>query len=79
MELIWVTSAEHLNNFNLRLTFNNGQVKIVNLENYLDKPIFHPLNDITYFKTFKQNPFTVEWDNGADFAPEFLYRIGVAV
>ena len=79
MDIIWVTSAEHLNDFNLRMTFNNGETKIVNLENYLDKPVFIPLNDKAYFKNFKLNPFTIEWENGADFAPEFLYRIGRAV
>jgi hypothetical protein len=79
MELIWVTAAEHLNDFNLRITFSNGITKIVDLESYLDKPIFLPLSDRAYFKSFKINPFTIEWDNGADFAPEFLYRIGVAV
>lgn len=52
---------------------------MVDLEAYLDKPIFLPLNDKTYFKNFKLNPFTIEWDNGADFAPEFLFRIGEAV
>lgn len=79
MDLIWVTSAEHLNDFNLRLTFNNGIIKMVDLEKYLDKPVFLPLNDKAYFKNFKLNPFTIEWENGADFAPEFLYRIGKAV
>lgn len=52
---------------------------MVDLEEYLDKPIFLPLNDKTYFKNFKMNPFTIEWENGADFVPEFLYRIGEAV
>jgi hypothetical protein len=79
MDLIWVTSAEHLNDFNLQLTFNNGIIKMVDLEKYLNKPIFLPLNDKTYFKNFKLNPFTIEWENGADFAPEFLYRIGEVV
>jgi len=79
MDLIWVISAEHLNDFNLQLTFNNGEIKKVNLEKYLDKPVFLPLNDKNYFKNFKLNPFTIEWENGADFAPEFLYRIGKTV
>jgi hypothetical protein len=36
--------------------------------------IFIPLKNIDYFKKFKLNPFTIEWENGADFAPEFLYN-----
>ena len=76
MELIWVTSAEHVNDFKIRVWFNDGAVKTVNLEKHLDKPVFRPLKDKTFFKKFRLNPFTIEWENGADFAPEFLYRIG---
>jgi hypothetical protein len=76
MDLIWVESAEHLGDFKLRVVFNNGVVKTVNLENQLDKPVFLPLKDVAFFKNFKLNPFTIEWENGADFAPEFLYSIG---
>jgi hypothetical protein len=76
MELIWVTSAEHVNDFKIRVSFNDGSVKTVNLEKHLDKPVFHPLKDKTFFKKFRLNPFTIEWENGADFSPEFLYRIG---
>jgi len=76
MDLIWVTSAKHLNDFKIKISFNDGKVKTVNLENYLDKPVFQPLKDKSYFKKFTLNPFTIEWENGADFAPEFLYEIG---
>jgi hypothetical protein len=77
MELIWVTSAEHLSDYKIRISFNDGKVKTVNLEPYLNKPVFLPLKDQSYFRKFNLNPFTIEWDNGADFAPEFLYRIGI--
>ncbi len=76
MELIWITSAKHLNDFNILISFNDGKIKTVNLENYLDKPVFQPLKDKSYFQKFHLNPFTIEWENGADFAPEFLYKIG---
>lgn len=76
MDLIWVTSAKHLNDFKIMISFNDGKVKTVNLENYLDKPVFQPLKNKAYFKKFTLNPFTIEWENGADFAPEFLYEIG---
>lgn len=76
MEIIWVTSAEHIENFIIRIVFNDGIVKTVDLENYLDKPVFQPLKNEAYFRNFRINPFTIEWENGADFAPEFLYSIG---
>lgn len=76
MDLIWVTSAEHLSDFKIRLIFNDGKIKTVNLEKHLNKPVFQPLKDLSYFRKFTLNPFTIEWENGADFAPEFLYSIG---
>ena len=76
MDLIWVTSAEHLKDYIIKLVFSDGTVKTVNLESHLDQPVFQPLLELSYFKKFTLNPFTIEWENGADFAPEFLYSIG---
>ncbi|MDP4268225.1 MAG: DUF2442 domain-containing protein, partial [Bacteroidota bacterium] len=58
------------------VTFNNGESKIVDLSNQLSGKVFDPLKNKDYFKTFKIKYNTIEWDNGADFAPEFLYEIG---
>lgn len=74
MENIWVTKAKHIKDHQIELEFNDGSSGIVDLKNHLNKPIFTPLNDITYFKNFKLNSWTIEWENGADFAPEFLYE-----
>jgi hypothetical protein len=76
MEIIWVTSAEHIENYTIRIVFNDGKVKTVDLGDHLDKPVFQPLRDKEFFRNFRINPFTIEWENGADFAPEFLYAIG---
>jgi len=76
METIYVTSAEYLGEYKLLVHFNDGEIKVVDLGNYLDKPVFQILKDKSYFEDFQLNPFTVEWKNGADFAPEFLYQIG---
>ena len=48
----------------------------VDLENELDGEVFDPLKDPAYFKSFEVNPelHTITWQNGADFAPEFLYE-----
>lgn len=75
MKLIWVTSANYLEGFKLKIEFNDGSSKVVDMEKHLNKPIFAPLRNISYFKQFRLNSFTIEWENGADFSPEFLYDL----
>ena len=74
MENIWITKATYIQDYQLELEFNDGSSGIVDLINELNKPIFQPLKNINYFKSFKLNSWTLSWDNGADFAPEFLYE-----
>lgn len=73
-----VTKAEYLDGYRLRLFFNNGEVRIANLLSSLKGEIFEPLKDIEFFKQFTVKFNTVEWQNGADFAPEYLYEISKA-
>ena len=75
---IEVTKAEYLEGYRLLLLFNNGEQKIVDLSNSLKGPVFTPLKNINYFKNFSIKFNTIEWENGADFAPEYLYEIGTA-
>lgn len=71
-----VTHAEYLEGYKLLLTFNNGEIKVVDLSSSLDGEVFAPLKNIEYFKRFSIKFNTVEWENGADFAPEYLYELG---
>ena len=72
MSLLWIENATYLKDYQIELRFNNNKYGVVNFEKHLDKKNFEPLKDISYFKNFKLNSWTIEWDNGADFAPEFL-------
>ena len=73
-----VIKAEYIDGFRLLLLFNNGERRIVDLSNSLNGSVYTPLKDIEYFKRFSIKFNTVEWENGADFAPEYLYEIGTA-
>jgi len=71
-----VIEARYLSDYRILLTFSDGKRKIVNLEGRLTGPMFKPLIDLQYFEKFSIHFNTIEWPNGADFAPEFLYEIG---
>ena len=75
---IEVVKAKYIDGYRLLLLFNNGERRIVDLSNSLKGTVFAPLKDINFFKRFSIKFNTVEWENGADFAPEYLYEISSA-
>lgn len=75
---IEVKKAEYLDGYKIKLLFNNGETKVVDLGSSLNGIVFEPLKNLDYFKNFAIKFNTIEWENGADFAPEYLYEIGVA-
>jgi hypothetical protein len=75
---IEVVKAEYIDGYKLLLLFNNGERRIVDLSDSLKGSVFAPLKDINFFKRFSIKFNTVEWENGADFAPEYLYEISSA-
>ena len=60
----------------LRLVFDDGTGKVVDLSSVLTGPIFEPLQSQQYFAlvSIDEVAGTVVWPNGADFAPEALYE-----
>ena len=73
MELIKVTIAEYISDFKINFTFNDGLVGEIDFKDELYGEVFEPLKDVEVFKKFHLNPFTIEWECGADFSPEFLH------
>ena len=76
MELIKVIDAKYVEDYKIKFTFNDGKNKVIDLKDELWGEVFEPLKNKDYFKKFKLNAFTLEWANGADFSPEFLYYYG---
>ena len=74
-----VIKAEYLSGYRIKLWFNNQVVKVVDLSNSLNGEVFQPLKNIDFFKRFTIKFNTIEWENGADIAPEYLYEHGVTV
>jgi hypothetical protein len=71
-----VSSAKYIEDYKINLVFNTGESKTVDLVDKLNGIVFEPLKDKTFFKSFTIRYNTIEWSNGADFAPEYLYEIG---
>ena len=67
--------AEYMDGYRIKLWFNNDVVKVVDLKSSLKGIVFEPLKDLNYFKRFSVKYNTVEWENGADFAPEYLMAL----
>lgn len=72
--LVRVRAVEPLVGFIVRITFQNGVQREIDLEPLLCGPIFTPMrNDPAVFQMMKVIGSTIGWDNGADIDPDMLY------
>lgn len=69
-----VKSVTPINNYNLILTFENGEKRQFDMNPYLNTGIFRELRDIMKFNSVKISFDTIEWENEADLDPEILYQ-----
>ena len=69
-----IKQVKALKNYNLLLTFENGEKRQFDMTPYLNLGIFQELKDEKMFRTVKTNFDTIEWDNEADIDPEILYQ-----
>ena len=78
-KMIWITEAEVLNDYNLKLVFNDGSRKSYDFKSLIEKQdLYNPLKDKKLFESFKLDGWTVSWADGTiDIAPEFLYENGI--
>ena len=64
LDLISVVDVEYVKDYTMDLEFSNGKRKRIDLHNFIQ---------------FGLTDWTLEWYNGADFAPDYLYRHGVDI
>ena len=86
--LLKVVAAEYVRDYTLRLTFldepsgkaerNTGEVRLVDFTPLMQKGICRKLQDLDYFKSFRLDPFTIDWNDEIGFAPRYLYERGMA-
>ncbi len=74
--MIRVTEVEPLDGPSLRLRFNDGSERVVDLEGELWGPVFEPLKtDPDLFRQVRvdEELGTIVWPNGADMDPDVLH------
>jgi len=69
-----VTEVEPLEDYQLLLTFENGEKRIFDMKPYLDKGIFRELKDKKKFRAVRVSFDSIKWDNQTDIDPEILYE-----
>jgi hypothetical protein len=72
--ILHVVEATYEDGYRIRFRFNDGAVGVADLKDALVGEMFEPLRDLGLFKRFRVDPEleTIVWENGADFAPEFI-------
>ena len=72
--LVRVKDVTPLEGFRVRLTFQNGEIKDIDLEKYLRGEVFAPIRENpAVFRAVKVIGSAIGWDNGADIDPYVLY------
>jgi hypothetical protein len=76
-----VKKSKYLSEYKIELVFDDGSVKIIDLEGFLKtaKAMLAPLKDIEYFKKVKCDGTTIMWPNGVDLCPDVLYKQGKTI
>jgi hypothetical protein len=71
-----VEEAHYMQAFTIHVRFSDGTEGDVDLGGELYGEVFEPLKDQALFRQFIVHPefHTLSWPNGADLAPEFLYK-----
>lgn len=73
-----VKQVEPAENYNLILTFENGERRRFDMNPYLGKGDYRELKDISKFNTVKIDSDTLIWENEAEIEHSVLYKYSKA-
>lgn len=62
-----------LDNYELLITFQNGEKKIFDVKPILSLPIYQPLNNKGFFALAKADGMCIYWSDEVDLCPDMVY------
>lgn len=62
-----------LENFELLITFQNGEKKIFDVKPILSLPLYEPLRNKGFFSTVKADGTCIYWNDDIDLCPDMAY------
>lgn len=74
--MIRVIDVDYIKDYVLEMTFSDGARKRMDFKPMLQGEVFGELIDREKFVQYALTRNTIEWANGADIAPEYLYEHG---
>lgn len=73
------TEVTPLDEYRLRLLFDNGEIKIYDMSALIEKPFYSKLRNKQLFNTVKVKDITLEWVTGEDICPNELYENSIGI
>ena len=77
LDMIRIVDVDYIENYTLLLTFSNGERRVVDCLPLLKTKMHEPLKNMDNFIQFGLTHWTLQWYNGVDFAPDYLYEHSV--
>jgi Protein of unknown function (DUF2442). len=74
-----VKEVKPVDEYKLLLTFENDEIRLFDMNPYLERGIFKELKDKSKFNSVKICYDTIEWENEADMDPEMLYEKSIPI
>lgn len=67
-------SVEPLEDYELLVTFQNGERKIFDAKPILSSPLYQSLKNKSFFKLAKADRMCIYWDDEVDLCPDRVYN-----
>jgi hypothetical protein len=72
MQLVNITTVIVLHDYTVQMRFSDGIEKVIDLEPYLQGPIFAPVRELAFFHQVSIADGALSWPNGADIDTQVL-------